>query len=204
MKNDKTALKIIEKYAESYQILSKENAELKSLLKDCEKNIRLNKEVINNLLSKEQHDNTHLFQEENENLSSTNKALVLELSNTKNRLFFIESLVIEKSGGLNKLIDDLEVKVFELENKLKAKESMIKSLNQTMIKMRKIIKGSYLNKCYVEVYDAQPTDIILNLSDSINDIQVNYNALLVKYDAAVISKNAYEKDNNYYVRRIRF
>ena len=102
------------------------------------------------------------------------------------------------------MIDDLEVKVFELENKLKAKESMIKSLNQTMIKMRKIIKGSYLNKCYVEVYDAQPTDIILNLSDSINDIQVNYNALLVKYDAAVISKNAYEKDNNYYVRRIRF
>ena len=45
----KSALKLINKYAESYRILENENKQLKSEIKDLKLNLKINKEIIEGL-----------------------------------------------------------------------------------------------------------------------------------------------------------
>ena len=52
-KDNKTALKLLEKYAESHENLQRENKMLKNMLDDYKKNLNINKNIINSLLSEQ-------------------------------------------------------------------------------------------------------------------------------------------------------
>ena len=45
-----TALKLLQKYADSHELLQKENSQLKHMLEDFQKNLKINKEIISNII----------------------------------------------------------------------------------------------------------------------------------------------------------
>ena len=48
-KDNKTALKLLEKYAESHENLQRENKMLKNMLDDYKKNLNINKNIIKDI-----------------------------------------------------------------------------------------------------------------------------------------------------------
>jgi hypothetical protein len=87
----KTALKLINKYAESYTILEEENKSIKIELKNLKDNLRINKEIIEGFFNPNtKKDKQDLYfrklKEENEKLSQQVEAIVKEKNEMRNKV----------------------------------------------------------------------------------------------------------------------
>ena len=141
------AIKLVNKYADSYKMLTYENKSLKDEINDLRLNINLNKEIIStfyNTNNKNNNNNNNsnkdeklffLFnklKEENKNLYKT----LERISNEKNSLYSTLLQTKENvSNGLSELKKQNEVlksKIFLLENEMKKKNYKIFSLEKTI------------------------------------------------------------------------
>ena len=125
LKNEKkTAIKILNKYADSYNNLIEENKSLQAEIKDLRTNIKFNKDLLNELISSmgktqknnkntnnTQSINAKMTQEVNE-LYIQNERLSKERNMLRDKLFHYEEL---SSESYNKLKEDKAIDVENLQ-----------------------------------------------------------------------------------------
>lgn len=162
LENQKVALKLANKYADSFKLLQRENKALLQELNDNKINLQINKSMIEDLLS-----NMKPAQKEKSIIDGLKK----EINNINNTLnFFIkENLEIKKGVANNgnnneiiinkyqKQIDSLSNKLFLLENTIIKKENIIQQLNKKLddTLYYKVLEGSvifretYVRKRYI-------------------------------------------------------
>ena len=132
----KTALKLLNKYADSYNAIIQENNFLKSEIMDLKANIKINKEIIQGFFSDKNFKekiNTYLkqYKQENENLYNQKDKLIKTIQNLTSKLSYNEQIFNEtisqardESEKLNRGIN----KDFHIETKrIKAHMSLINS-----------------------------------------------------------------------------
>lgn len=153
-----TAIKLVNNYAESYNVLLNENKELEKINLNLKTNIEINKSIINDLLSsskltfkesslilnlrKENENNNTLIKR----LTNDNKDLRKSLNN------LMKSFDSEIINKLNNEIDSLKSKIFFLENVIFKKDNIIKSINKKNddLMFIKEIEGVQFRDCYVK------------------------------------------------------
>lgn len=96
MKNDekKIALKLINKYADSYSVLEEENKQLKAEIKDMKVNLKINKEIIQGFFQMGTNEEKSKFynlklKEEITNLNSKIEKVNRENEDIKNKVSYI-------------------------------------------------------------------------------------------------------------------
>ena len=151
----KTAIKILNKYADSYNNLIEENKSLQSEIKDLRTNIKFNKDLLNELISsmgktqknnKNSNNNNSIYvkmtQEVNE-LYIQNEKLSKERNMLREKLLHYEELSSESYNKLKEDNEQLKNKVFLLEQVIFKKNNTISGLQNKLSKIRKdkIAKG---------------------------------------------------------------
>lgn len=136
---DKTAIKLANKYAESYEIVEKENKILKNEIEDLKANVLINKKIItdlfNNSLTPNQKTKSIIdgLQKEITLLNNTIKFYVKENNELKRVAPSYDSNMLDNHiSKYQKQLENLSIKTFVLENKIIKKDNMIKQLNKKL------------------------------------------------------------------------
>ena len=176
----KVVMKLLNQYADSYQCLEKQNKVLQESIKDLKTNLKINKDIISNFLSKSTSTeiNKSIIAKLNsqvESLTKSNEDL------TKQNLSLIQSQ--------NAISQELSILKEEIESKSKA----IFILEQSIIKKDNIIQ-TYKKKSKVStppLVVLDPTKAIV----SVNDELMTYKAIYKKV-SKYLQRNC-EKINKY-------
>src|SRR5689334_12882673 len=117
----KSALKLINKYAESYNILEEENKQLRSEVNDLKLNLTINKEIIDSFYSgKSKADLNFFFQkkmkEEHNNFIEIIDKLKKEKDDLRLRLQISEQNFNENFNEIRAENEKLKSKLFALDN----------------------------------------------------------------------------------------
>lgn len=152
-----TAIKIANQYAESYQIIEKENTLLKQEINDLKTNLQINKDMIKDLLS-----SLKPAQKEKAVIDGLKKEINV-LNNTLN--FYSKENAELKKGLINntsnydlfiskyqKQLDSLTNKCFLMENTISKKDNTIRQLNKKIddTLFYKELEGNiYIRETYV-------------------------------------------------------
>ena len=101
----KTALKLLNKYADSYNCIIQENIFLKSEINDLKDNLRINKEIIKGFFSNNKNKNKiddyiHHYKEENDKLYEQNNNLSKKIENLISKFSLNEQLLNETINQL--------------------------------------------------------------------------------------------------------
>lgn len=135
----KFALKLLNQYADSYQLLYSQHKLLEGEIKDFKINIRINKEIISNFLSKSSlsEKNTKIISKlrsQIDQLLESNEAL----SKQNISLLSTQSKILQEITSLKEDNETKVDKIFILEQSLIQKENIIKSYNK---------KNKYISLC---------------------------------------------------------
>ena len=194
------ALKLVNKYADSYKMLTYENKSLKDEINDLRLNINLNKEIISTFYSNNKNNNNNknkddnfifLFnklKEENKNLYNT----VERISNEKNSLYTKLLQTKENvSNGLLELKKENEIlksKIFLLENEIKKKNYKIFCLEKTIYNFKNDI-CDYEK----EILIIEPNKALLEIHGELELYKKIYLKLIKNFKKNEISLLKYEK-----------
>ena len=178
--DSKTAMKIINEYAEKINILSRENSTLKKQLEDAQISLKLNKEILYNYFSKSiSNSNFSLIlndlKKENERLSNKISWLFTEKVETSKKLYKLQQNLEDKLKYEKDLKEKEKNITFIEENKLKEKENQITLLNKAISFYKK--KGFN----YKEIFIGSPNKI----NTEMNNELVTSRALIKKYSAII-------------------
>ena len=177
----KFALKLLNQYADSYQLLHSQHKLLEGEIKDLKINIKINKEIISNFLSKSSlsEKNTKMISklrnqidqllESNEELSKQN----ISLLSTQNKI--LQEITSLKEDNETK-VD----KIFMLEQSLIQKENIIKSYNK---------KNKYSSPFVV----IDPNKAITAINDELLTYKTIYNKVSKYLQRNCEKINQYEK-----------
>ena len=137
----RTALKLLNKYADSYNAIIQENNFLKSEIFDLKANIKINKEIIQGFFSDKNFKekiNTYLkqYKQENENLYNQKDKLIKTIQNLTSKLSYNEQIFNETISQARDESEKLKTKLFTIEQNNKKKENIIlvqrKKINRTI------------------------------------------------------------------------
>ncbi len=126
----KTALKLLNKYADSYHAIIQENNFLKTEILDLKANIKINKEIIQGFFSdkkfKEKID-LYKFQykKENENLYNQNDKLLKKIEELTSKLTYNEQIFNETLSQARDENEKLKTKLFTIEQNNTKKDNII-------------------------------------------------------------------------------
>ena len=120
----KSALKLINKYADECNRVNEEKKSLELEINDLKANISVNKEIIDKLLNP------------SISIDSKSKIMMDGIEKEKNLLRDRKKQLDSENKNLRKKIKDLKDKIFILENDNKKKDSIILSLNQQLKNLR--------------------------------------------------------------------
>ncbi len=193
---DKTALRLLDKYAESYNLLYTENNKLKEKLLDQEKTLSINKNLIKELIdNKASHLNKTMIplKEENEKLIKEKINLEKEILLLNNKIFKLENTLM-RNDYTNKE-RDIEDKLFIMENKLTEVSNSIKHIKNLYNSLKKHLKNSFTSRVNVEIFDSPPNEAILVLNNTNNYLIKENTILKEKLSLAQKSKSDYEAVN---------
>jgi hypothetical protein len=143
---NKIVMKLANQYAESYKLLELENTTLRKELEDTIQNLTLNKNLINSLTSnmKLNYKDSNALEVYKKEIASLNSII----SHHKNENIELKKII--NSNNLNiepiltksqKGIDNLQNKVFLLENSIIKKDNIIRSLNS---KLDELVYNKYM------------------------------------------------------------
>ncbi len=149
-KNQKTQIsvsqKIISEYAEKIILYMKENKSLKTQLEDLRITLTINKDMLNNQI-KSLASNTKInvqlaqiissLQEENIQISNRNVKLYNDNLQLETKLYKCQQDLNDKIRYYEKIIKELEDKIFILENKLVEKDNLMKQYKNELMKYYK-------------------------------------------------------------------
>ena len=168
-KNEKkTALKLINKYADSYNVIIQENKTLKTEIKDLRANLKINKEIIECFFSQKQpKEKTQIciskFKEESQKLYSQNEQLNKEIQNLHSKIAYNEQTFSELLNRENEVCEKLKTQIFILEQTNKKKDSVI-ALQKRKIDSHKDDDFSFIEK---EIYVLEPSQAIIQINDEL-------------------------------------
>ena len=116
----RTALKLLNKYADSYNAIIQENNFLKSEIFDLKANIKINKEIIQGFFSDKNFKekiNTYLkqYKQENENLYNQKDKLIKTIQNLTSKLSYNEQIFNETISQARDESEKLKTKLFTIE-----------------------------------------------------------------------------------------
>ena len=133
----KTALKLINKYADSYNAIIQENKFLKSEIRDLNSNLKINKQIIEGFFAKnspkEKTNNfINKYKIENAKLYEQNLKLNKKIEELTNKLTYKQQVVTETMYQIKEESEKLKTKMFLLEQNNIKKENMIVILKKRL------------------------------------------------------------------------
>ena len=163
----KTALKLLNKYADSYHAIIQENNFLKTEILDLKANIKINKEIIQGFFSdkkfKEKID-LYKFQykKENENLYNQNDKLLKKIEELTSKLTYNEQIFNETLSQARDENEKLKTKLFTIEQNNTKKDNII------LVQKKKIeqLKDDF-SLVDREVYISDPYKAIIQINDEL-------------------------------------
>ena len=189
----KTIIKLLNNYADSYQLLKDENMSLENEIKDLRLNIKINKEII-----------SELFNSSNSKFNENKlKTIILKLNNENNLLYAqCEKISKEKLKLRNKLLKQDEINENRIEqlkleneinlNKLFLYEQSIEEKNNIIHKLKLLIEKYKDGIIYErEVYITEPTKLICIINEELNLYKQIYSKLINSVQKIKSSKEKY-------------
>ena len=195
----KTLMKLINKYGESYNLLKEEYKSLDNEVRDLRLNLKLNKEIISDILNLNSSNST------SRTLNETKlKNIILKLNTELNTLYSqLEKISKEKFNLRNKILKQNELneetleklkleneinsnKIFLYEQSLQEKKNMIEKLKTTIEKYK---DGIIYEK---EIYITKPSKAINKINDELLFYKQIYVKLINCIQRIQSSKEKYE------------
>ena len=157
----KTALKLLNKYADNFYSLKEENTQLKIQIKDLNSNLKINKSIIDNFFSKlnpKEKESTIIskIKQENFDLYNQNEILRKNISELSNKIYMAQQTYLESTMRIREENEHLKNKIFMIEQVLQKKENLL----------NKNKKGiSLYNK--KEIYVTNPSKLIIEINNEL-------------------------------------
>ena len=179
----KTALKLLNKYADSYNSIIQENIFLKSEIKDLRDNLKLNKEIIKGFFSNNKNNNKidnfiNQYKQENDKLYEQNYNLSKKIENLISKFSLNEQLLNETINQLRNENDKIQAKIFFIEQKVKKKDNIIKNQKKKLDELK--YNFTVIDK---EIFISEPSNTVLKLNDELlyyKDLYFNFSKLVKK------------------------
>ena len=168
-KGKKTALKLLNKYAESFNSIKDENFILKKQIEDLNLNLKINKSIIENFFS----DKNNIDKEKNiiYNIKQENKYLyeqkeLLEKKNMEllNKIHLNELAYIETMNQTKEENESLKTKIFILEQSCQKKDNII---DQQKYKLNVGRRGTGRGCGKYEIYVTNPSKVVNNINNEL-------------------------------------
>ena len=163
-KGKETALKLLNKYAESFNSLKEENSSLKRQIKDLNLNIKINKSIIENFFSDKRFgEKTEILinniKKENKNLSEQKEILEKKNLELIKKINLNEQSFIETNIQIKEENEKLKTKIFLLEQSCEKKNNIISQLNLKL--------NSKYSKLRKEIYVTNPSKVVNELNNEL-------------------------------------
>ena len=179
----KTALNLLNKYADSYNSIIQENIFLKSEIKDLRDNLKLNKEIIKGFFSNNKNNNKidnfiNQYKQENDKLYEQNYNLSKKIENLISKFSLNEQLLNETINQLRNENVKIQAKIFFIEQKVKKKDNIIKNQNKKLDELK--YNFTLIDK---EIFISEPSNAVLKLNDELlyyKDLYFNFSKLVKK------------------------
>lgn len=164
----KTALKLINKYADSYNLIIQENKALKTEITDLRTNIKINKEIIEGFFSQsKQKDKTILciskYKEEIQKLYTQNEQLNREIETLHNTIAYKEQTYNELLIREKEQNESLKTRIFILEQANEKKDNIIAN-QKRRLDYQKDDEYSFIER---EIYVLDPYQAIIQINDEL-------------------------------------
>ena len=182
-----SAIKLINKYADSYSLLEHENKQLKNEIIDLRLNLKINKEIIEGFYTfKNQSEKDSLYinkieEAQNSNIHMINY-LTKENEELRYRLNYIEQCNSEKVNYIKIENEKLKNKLFILENIVLKKDNLI-------LGYKKKLENPKDN----EIFVTEPSKIVLQINDELTIYKDIYNKLINGMNSSRITISKYER-----------
>ena len=189
-KGKETALKLLNKYAESFNSLKEENATLKQQIKDLNLNIKINKSIIDNFFSdKKLGEKAEALikniKKENQNLLEQKELLEKKNMDLIKKINLNEQSFIETTVQLKDENEKLKTKIFILEQSCQKKNNIITQLNTKLNSKNAKIKK--------EIYITNPSKIINEINNDLIKYKNMYKEISTALKENSINIEKYEK-----------
>ena len=179
----KTVLKLLNSYAESYNLLDKENKSLRQYISDLSTNLKVSKQIIDTFISKSSENKYQSIilnlQKENKMNSETNELLTKKILELQKEIYKYKEII----NKLKEEIEELKRRNFILEESLIKKESII------MTYKKGLSKNSYIvihpNKGIIKMNDELLT--YKSIYEKISKLLKKNDEKLDKYEAIIAS-----------------
>ena len=164
----KTALKLINKYDDSYNLIIQENKALKTEITDLRTNIKINKEIIEGFFSQsKQKDKTILciskYKEEIQKLYTQNEQLNREIETLHNTIAYKEQTYNELLIREKEQNESLKTRIFILEQANEKKDNIIAN-QKRRLDYQKDDEYSFIER---EIYVLDPYQAIIQINDEL-------------------------------------
>ena len=167
-KGKKTALKLLNKYADSFNSIKEENIFLKKQIEDLNLNLKMNKSIIDSFFS-----DKNMTEKENsliKNIKEENKYLyeqkeILEKKNIEllNKIHLNEQAHIENMTQTKEENELLKTKIFILEQSCQKKDNIIDQQKSKLNIGKKGLRSNSKN----EIYITNPSKVLNNINNEL-------------------------------------
>lgn len=190
----KTALKLINKYADSYNLIIQENKALKTEITDLRTNIKINKEIIEGFFSQsKQKDKTILciskYKEEIQKLYTQNEQLNREIETLHNTIAYKEQTYNELLIREKEQNESLKTRIFILEQANEKKDNIIAN-QKRRLDYQKDDEYSFIDR---EIYVLDPYQAIIQINDELLLYKQIYDSLSSHIKETKESMKRYEE-----------
>jgi len=189
----KTALKLINKYADSFNLIKDENKQLKMQIEDLKSNLKINKSIIEGFFSKlnsKEKESSIISQikKENLNLYNQNEQLRKKIEDLNAKININQQNYLESTIQIKEENEHLKTKLFMMEQVLQKKDNII---NRNKKKLSLYKNGFIYNQ--KEIYVTNPSKLINDINNELLTYKDMYskNIELLKDSRIVLDR--YEK-----------
>ena len=192
----KTALKLLNKYADSFNSIKEENKQLKIQIEDLNSNLQINKSIIesffSNLNSKEKESSIiSKIKQENSNLYKQNEELRKKVEELNSKISINQHNYLESTTQTKEENEHLKTKIFMMEQIIQKKDNII---NRHRTKLSLYKNGFVYNQR--EIYVTNPSKIINEINNELltykemneknNEIIKDTRTVLERYEKQII------------------
>ena len=176
-------MKLLNKYADSYNSIIQENIFLKSEINDLKDNLKINKEIIKGFFSNNKNNNKidnfiNQYKQENDKLYEQNYNLSKKIENLISKFSLNEQLLNETINQLRNENVKIQAKIFFIEQKVKKKDNIIKNQKKKLDELK--YNFTVIDK---EIFISEPSNAVLKLNDELlyyKDLYFNFSKLVKK------------------------
>lgn len=187
----KSAIKLINQYAERFKRVDQENKDLMNEIEDLKNNLKISKDIIDSFFKSEQKEKSKAFltktKEEIKLLNTCIDKLRKNLKESRDQNTYYEIIMNESILKYKDNTEDLNKKIFVLENAIKKKDAIICYLN---IKLNSLYESTYLNDDNneinaKEIYLVEPSTSVMLVYSELAEVKKNYQDTLDQLNSAI-------------------